>query len=145
MLLSMEGKVQKKGTTALDIDSMKDVNEEYRYDTQQSFNIFIFLPSKNNSLAGAQADEGRSYFKPLLKSIANFLLPSDLTEGCLKPIVYQEDDTELLTEAYYVHRYTFASKGEIVNADTIDATEVVPFKKLDGSIEQETEFVIDFQ
>ncbi len=135
----------RKGTVTTDVDSTQDANEEFRYDSITPFNVYVFVPAKDSSLVGMQADTARSFRKSLLKSIANFLLPSDLTEGCLKPVTYQGNGVELLTEAYYVHRFSFVSKGEIVNADTIDATNVVPFKKLEGSIEQEAEFVIDFQ
>jgi hypothetical protein len=134
----------RSGTTTTDIDSTQDVNEEFRYDSHTPFNLYIFLPAKDSSLVGIQADQARSYRKAILKTIANYLLPSELTEECLKPVNYQGNGVELLTEAYYVHRYSFGAKGEIVDADTVDATRVVPLKELDVDTPENVNIRIDF-
>jgi hypothetical protein len=134
----------RSGTTTTDIDATQDVNEEFRYDSQTPFNIYIFLPAKNSSLVGKQADQARSYRKAILKTIANYLLPSNLTETCFKPVNYQGNGVELLTEAYYVHRFTFSSKGEIVGADTVDPIDIVPLREMDTDDITDTKIRIDF-
>lgn len=135
----------KKDTATTDVTSIQEVNAEYRYDTLTPFSIFIYIPSKASILGGVQSDQARDYIKPLLKSIANFLLPSNLTEGCLKPVTFQGDGIELFNKAYYVHRFDFVAKGEIVNEDTIDAVRVVPLLELDGDTQdKDIEFKIDF-
>ena len=135
----------KKDTTTTDVTSVQEVNAEYRYDTLNPFSIFIYIPSTSTTLGGIQSDQAREYIQPLLKSIANFLLPSNLTEGLLRPVTLQGDGMELFNKAYYVHRFDFVAKGEIVNEDTIDAVRIVPLLELDGEIQgKDTDFVIDF-
>ncbi len=135
----------KKDTTTLDVTSIQEVNAEYRYDTIQTFSIFIYIPAKTSILAGIQSDQAREYIQPLLKSIANFLLPSNLTEGCLRPVTFQGDEMELFNKAYYVHRFDFVAKGEIVNEDTIDAVRIVPLEELDSDTQdKDINLKVDF-
>ncbi len=124
----------KKGTIADDIISLQDTNSEYRYDTQIPFFLYIFIPTINSFSGGDQADQARDYIRPLLKSIGNFILPSNLTEGCLNPVTYLSDGRESFNKAYYVHRYEFASRGVIVDADTVDGSQIVPLLELDADI-----------
>jgi len=135
----------KKGTTTVDVESVQEVNSEYRYDTIQTFSIFTFIPSATSTLGGIQSDQAREYIQPLLKSIGNFLLPSILTEGCLRPVTFQGDGIQLFNKAYYVHKFDFVAKGEIVNVDTIDAVRIVPLEELDvDTQDKDIEIKIDF-
>jgi len=132
----------RKGTTADDITSLQDTNPEYRYDTQIAFFLYIFVPAINSFSGGDQADQTRDYIRPLLRSIANFLLPSNLIEGCLNPVTYINDGTEFYNNAYYVHRFEFASRGVIVNEDTVTAN-VVALLELDADIKDKENMDIE--
>lgn len=133
----------KKGTIADDIVSLQDTNPEYRYDTEIPFFLYIFVPTTTGILAGVQADQARDYIQALLKSIGNFILPSNLSEGCLNPVTYLADGTEFYNKAYYVHRFEFASRGVIVNADTVDGLQIVPLLELDADIKDKEDMDIE--
>ncbi len=134
----------KKDTTTTDITSVQIANSEFRYETTQTFSIYTFVPSADSRLGGIASDKAREYLKPLLKTIGNYLLPSNLSECKFNPVTFQGDEPETFTGATYVHRFDFVVRGEIRNEDVIDPFQVVPLEKSDTDINKDLKVVIDF-
>lgn len=136
--------VFKNGTITTDPDAMQIANSEFRYETIQSFSIFTFVPASGSRLGGIASDQAREYLKPLLKSIGNFLLTSNLSECQYNPVTFQGDENEAFNGATYVHRFDFASIGEIRNEDVIDPFSVVPLEEADVAFDIDLDLTIDF-
>lgn len=124
--------IYKDDTTASDLSTAKRSGEIYRYDAQQNFSIFIFLPSSTDTLAGGVSDAARVYEKPILKSLANFRFNSPLEELIYEPATYVGSEADNYDGALYVHRFDFLSKGYIQQVDVADEFAGVPLQCIDG-------------
>lgn len=126
--------VYKDDTVANDLSTAQKKNQSFWYETQQNFSIYTIVPSKSSVLAGAEADQSRSYEYALLKSITNYQFSSYLTEQNHQPVVYVGNETDDYIKAYYVHRFDFLAKGFVQQEDTIDFNNGVPLQLVDGLI-----------
>lgn len=129
--------VSKDGTTASDIDSTLETNQEYYFQSQQNFSILTYVPTSDGStsdtLAGNASDTARDYEQPILKSIANFQFSSNLSETCYQPSSYIGSEENDFNGAYYVHRFDFTAKIFIKEDDTIDHDPGVPLELVVGT------------
>ena len=132
----------KKDTTTTDITSVQIANSEFRYETTQTFSIFIFVPAADSRLGSSASDKARGYIQPLLKTIGNYLLPSTLSECKFNPVTLQGAEPELFNGATYVHRFDFVVRGEIRDEDVIDPFQVVELEKLDADFDNDLEIRI---
>ena len=124
----------KDSTTASDISVSTNINESFYYETQQDFSVIVFLPCKNELLAGFTSDIAYELEKPILKSLANYKFPSNLTEGETQPTVYVGNETEDYTRAFYVHRFDFIVKGKLFFNDAYDPDPGVLLTSASGTI-----------
>lgn len=115
-----------------DTSSSKRKNESYWSEYQQAFSIYAILPAKHSIMGGDIADQARSYLKPILKSISNYVFSSDLKEEYLQPCQYVGSEADDYIEATYTHRFDFTIQGIIQNEDTIDFDNGVPLKRVEG-------------
>ena len=124
----------KDGTVSSDLSTAQEKNQSYWQEVQQNLAIYIVIPSKGSILGGAESDLARSYITALLRSIANYSLPSPLTEEEYQPITYVDDEEDDYIRAYYVHKFDFLAKGFIQTADTVAFNKGVPLQLISGTI-----------
>ena len=126
--------IYKNDTVASDLSTAKIKNQNYWYETQRDFSIYVILSSKDSVLGGAQADTARGYEPLLLKSLANYIFDSDLSEEKYQPVHYVGGETDDYVEAYYIHRFDFLAKGFIQVEDTASLGNGVPLQLVDGTV-----------
>ena len=124
----------KNDTIASDLSTAKLKNQTYWYETQRDFSIYVALSSKTSTLGGSQSDTARGYESALLKSLANHVFNSNLTEETYQPVVYVANETDDYVDAYYIHRFDFLAKGFIQTEDTAAFGNGVPLQLISGTI-----------
>jgi hypothetical protein len=128
--------IYKNETIASNISSAQNKNESFHYEAQQDFSIYIFLSSKNSVLGGEQSDTARSYEKPILNSIANYIFDSNLVERTYQPCAYVGNEADDYVVAYYVHRFDFLVKGFVQSGDTTSFDNGTPLKIINGTFDK---------
>lgn len=126
--------IYKNNTIASDLSAAKQKNENYWYESQRDLSIYVALSSKTSTLGGAQSDTARSYEVALLKSLANYVFDSALTEGTYQPLIYVANETDDYVDAYYTHRFDFLAKGFVQIGDTAAFSNGVPLQVINGTI-----------
>lgn len=124
--------VYKDGTVASDITAAKYAPEQYRFDATQDFSVYIYIPTEDDLLGNVAADQARAYEYAILKALANYQLPSSLSEECYQPINYIGNEEDNYNTAYYIHRFDFTARSIIQQADVYDGVQGVPLEEIDG-------------
>ena len=127
-------KVFRNDTTASDISSRKMSGESFYYQLQQDFSIYVVAPSKTSLLGGDIADAVREYRQPILKAIANYCFPSNLSDVEYQPTVYIGSEADDYIKSYYVHRFDFTAAGFVQNGDVVDYNPGTPLQLVSGTI-----------
>ena len=122
-------------TVTSDVSSNQVTGQDYYYQNQQDFAIYVLIPSKGSVLGGVESDLARTYRKFILKSIANYVFPSDLDEASNQPCTYVGSEPDDYIKAYYVHRFDFSISNFIQANDTAAFSNGVPLQLVDGSTE----------
>ena len=136
MFIVLGGKsIYKNSTIASDLSTAQNKNQSYYYEGQQDFAIYIVVPSSTSVKGGEESDTARGYETQILKSIANFIFESDLSEGYHQPCVYVANEPDDYVAAYYVHRFDFLVKGFIQQEDTAAFSNGTPLKIIDGTFD----------
>ena len=125
-------------TVGSDVSSAQIKGQDFYYQDQQDFSIYIVIPSKGSVLGGTESDLARTYKNYLLKSIANYIFSSDLTEVSYQPCTYVDNEPDDYVKAYYVHRFDFSIMGFIQAEDTAEFSNGVPLQLINGSITDTT-------
>jgi hypothetical protein len=126
-----------------DSSSAKRKNESYFSVNQEAFSIYIVLPSKDSTTGGSVSDTARSYLKPLLKALANYVFVSDLSEQYYQPCQYVGNEADDYIQATYTHRFDFVVQGIIQNEDTIDFNNGVPFRRIEATLNKKLDIDLD--
>jgi hypothetical protein len=123
----------KDDTIVGDSASSNKKNESYWNLSMQQFNIYVVIPSADSTLGGNKQDQAKTYLKPLLKCLANYIFVSDLVEKETQPCQFIGDDADDYIEARYTHRFDFAVPSIIQTFDTADFSNGTPLKIIDGT------------
>lgn len=126
--------IYKNDTIASDLSTAQTRNQNYWYQSQRDLSIYVALSSKSSTLGGAQADTARSYESALLKSLANHVFASALSDSVYQPTVYVANETDDYVDAYYIHRFDFLAKGFITKEDTAAFSNGTPLQLINGTI-----------
>jgi len=126
--------IYKNDTIASDLSTAQTRNQNYWYQSQRDLSIYVALSSKSSTLGGAEADTARSYESALLKSLANHVFNSALSDSVYQPTVYVANETDDYVDAYYIHRFDFLAKGFITKEDTAAFSNGTPLQLVNGTI-----------
>jgi len=126
--------IYKNDTIASDLSTAQTRNQNYWYQSQRDLSIYVALSSKSSTLGGAEADTARGYESALLKSLANYVFNSALTDSVYQPMVYVASETDDYVDAYYIHRFDFLAKGFITKEDTAAFSNGTPLQVINGTI-----------
>jgi len=121
---------ERDGVTATDTQTQTYRNVEYYYQSSQFFSIYVFLPCKDQLLAGPASDLARELELPILKTLANFQFSSVLCDEAYQPTIYLGNEPENLLGSHYIHRYDFAAKGFVQEGDTYDKSDGTLLKEI---------------
>lgn len=122
----------KNDTAVGDSSSAKRTNESYWYTLQQAFSVYVVIPSTESTLGGDTADIAKSYLKPLIKCLSNYIFNSDFNEQQTQPCVFAGDEVDDYIEATYTHRFDFSVQSIIQTIDTADFSDGTPLQIIDG-------------
>lgn len=122
----------KNDTIVGDPTSAKRKNESYWYVLQQSFSLYVVIPSADSTLGGSVSDTAKSYLKPIIKSLSNYIFDSDFVEEESQPCVFAGDEADDYIKATYTHRFDFTVQNIIQTLDTADFSNGRPLELVDG-------------
>lgn len=120
-----------------DSSTAKRTNEDYWNSAQQAFSLYIVIPAKTSILGGDIADTAKSYLKPILKALANYIFESDLSDEKMQPCQYVGDEPDDYITATYTHRFDFTVQNFIQIGDTADYDLSVPLQRVEGEFVDE--------
>lgn len=120
-----------------DSSTAKRTNEDYWNSAQQAFSLYVVIPAKTSILGGDIADTARSYLKPILKALANYIFESDLSDEEMQPCQYVGDEPDDYITATYTHRFDFTTQNFIQVGDTADYDLGVPLQRVEGQFVDE--------
>lgn len=128
-----------------DTSSAKKTNEDYYSESQQAFSIYVVIPARDSTTGGSVSDTARSYLKVFLKALANYNFTSDLTEQYFQPCQYVGNEADDYIEATYTHRFDFVLQSIIQSEDTVDFDKGVPFRRVEGLLNDKLDFDINLR
>jgi len=105
--------------------------DEFRQKLITPFDIFIFVPSKNDINGRASYDAAVFESVGIYKSLLGYAAPSPYTIDSFSKIIIEGHGPERYMKAYYVHRFGFSITDELVIDDTIDIENDVAFRDID--------------
>lgn len=123
-----------------DASSSKKKNESYFSILIQQFSVYVVIPSIASTIGGITSDTAKSYLKPMLKSLANFVFVSDLNEEESQSCQFVGDEADDYIEARYTHRFDFAVQNIIQTIDTADFSNGRPLQSIEGLFDNGLEF-----
>lgn len=130
-------------TVVGDSSSAKRTNESYWYTMQQAFRVYVVIPSKNSTLGGDIADTAKSYLQPMIKTLANYIFPSDFNEEQTQPCAFVNDEEDDYIKATYTHRFDFSVQSIVQTIDTANFSNGRPLQVIDGVFDQGLEYYVN--
>jgi hypothetical protein len=126
-----------------DSTSALKAHQSYWSEEQQEFSVYVVLPAADSILAGDIASKARGYRAILLKCLANHAFESDLNEQITQPCQFIGHEADDYIKATYTHRFDFTYQSIIQTADTTDFNTGRPIQLIEGTINQNLEFIIN--
>ncbi len=130
--------------TATDATAIQTSGDDFRQKVITPFNIYLFIPTKNEIAGRASYDDMVLITSAIFKSILGASLPSPYYIESFSRVVFEAHGHFAYSGAYYIHKMEFSVVDDLIIEDTIRTFDDVAFRDLDCDIiNSEDEIIAD--